>query len=143
MHRDFDALRRERQRQAPTTAKDVTFTLGGVTFTCVKTVPSGLIFDIAAAPEYDVNPLGALVGLRDFIMHIVVPEQREAFLEMLRGPDDPADFETLEELARYLSEEYLGRPTVPSSASPDGRLETGPSSKRVSLSARTVEVIES
>lgn len=142
-HRDFDAFRKERQRTQPQTkVRPVSFTLGEVTFECIRIVPTGLIFDIAAAPEYDANPMGALAATRDFICGLVVPAQREEFLQVLRREDDPGDFETLEELAKYLSEEFLNRPTGPSSGSPDGRHTTGPISKRVSLSKRTVEAVE-
>lgn len=139
-HRDFDAYRKERDQDKPRTQHDVSFRLGGIDFECIKILPSGLILDLAAAPDPEEKPMEAVAALRNFVLNIIVEGQRDQFLEVLRRPDDPADFDTLAAVVEYLSREYAGRPTTPPLPSGNGRSETGPISKRVSLSKRTVEV---
>lgn len=132
-HRDFDAARKERQRGADT----VSFTLGGDRFACVLEPALGDAFALADAPEPEVNETSAVRAILAFTEALVVPEDRKRFRRMIRRqlpgrlrrrPRNPVSPGDVIELGVWLSQEYTGRPTEPSTDSSDGREPTGASS---------------
>lgn len=117
-HRDFDAEVAERARERD----PITFTLGGVTFTGRAVCPFGAALDLAAAPEITADLAGAVAGIVAFLEQVVVDDQAELVADAVRK----VNADTSYSVVRWLSEQYAGRPTVPSSGSavsplPDGR----------------------
>lgn len=117
-HRDFDAEVAERARERD----PITFTLGGVTFTGRPVCPFGAALDLAAAPEITVDLAGAVAGIVAFLEQVVVDDQADRVADAVRK----VNADTSYNVVRWLSEQYAGRPTVPSSGSavsplPDGR----------------------
>lgn len=117
-HKDFDAARRERAEaeQGETT----TFTFAGEVFTLQPTLPFGAVADFFVAQQ-DGSDFKLLPAARDVIVGCVLPEQQEAMRRALQG----ADIEDAVGIVQWIMEVRTGRPTEPSSASPDGRSSTG------------------
>lgn len=116
--RDFDAEVAERARERD----PIEFTLGGVTFTARPICPFGAVLDLAAAPEITVDVAGAMAGIVAFLEQVVVDGQVALVRDAVRATNADVAYACV----RWLSEQYAGRPTVPSSdsvASPpsDGR----------------------
>lgn len=116
--RDFDAEVAERARERD----PIEFTLGGVTFTARPICPFGAVLDLAAAPEITVDVAGAMAGIVAFLEQVVVDRQVALVRDAVRATNADVAYACV----RWLSEQYAGRPTVPSSdsvASPpsDGR----------------------
>lgn len=121
--RDFDAERAERAREAG--LDPIEFRLGGRDLVAAPTVPFGAMLDLAAAPEYAEDPLGAYRAAVAFISAAVVKGNVAAACGAV-------DEETLVAALNWLVEVYTGRPTGPSSGSadgsqPDGRDTSSPS----------------
>ena len=126
-HRDFDAARAERERQV----EPVTFTLGGEDFTCVLAPAVGDALDLADAPEPESSLIGSVKAITKFIDKILVPADRAKFKKLLRKidtPHGPINSYDVIEVGVWLSEEFAGRPTEPSTDFSGGRATTGPTS---------------
>lgn len=124
MHRDYDALRAEIERQHD----PLTFTLFGHKFTTVTAPRLGDVFDLLDAPE----PVGeteqeAVRALARFIRKMLIPEDRPHWDEALYrlGPEHA---ELIVRVGTDLAEQYLARPTEPPDESSSGRPGTGESS---------------
>lgn len=116
--RDFDVEVAERARERD----PIEFTLGGVRFTGRPVCPFGAVLDLAAAPEITVNVAGAMDGIVAFLEQVVVDDQVPEVADAVRKVNADVAYQVV----RWLSEEYAGRPTQPSSGSavsplPDGR----------------------
>lgn len=116
--RDFDAEVAERARERD----PIEFTLGGVRFTGRPVCPFGAVLDLADAPEITVNVAGAMDGIVAFLEQVVVDDQVPEVADAVRKVNADVAYQVV----RWLSEEYAGRPTQPSSGSavsplPDGR----------------------
>ena len=116
--RDFDAEVAERARERD----PIEFTLGGVKFTARPICPFGAALDLAAAPDLHTDMAGAVSGLISFLQQTVVEDQAE----LVEGAVRKVNADTAYSVVVWLSEQYAGRPTVPSSDSavsplPDGR----------------------
>jgi hypothetical protein len=123
-HRDFDAARAERER----IVDPVTFTLGGEQFQCVLAPSVGDALDLADAPEPETSLIGSVRAIVAFIDKILVPADRAKFGEVIRkmdAPHGPVNSYDVIEVGVWLSEEFSGRPTVPSTDSAGGRETTG------------------
>lgn len=117
-HRDFDAEVAERARERD----PIEFTLGGVRFTGRPVCPFGAVLDLAAAPELKTDTAGAVEGIVAFLEQIVVDDQVPEVRDAVRRVNADMAYGCVV----WLSEQYAGRPTVPSSGSavsplPDGR----------------------
>jgi hypothetical protein len=124
VHRDYDALRAEIEREH----SPLTFTLFGHTYTTVTAPRLGDTFDLMDAPE----PVGeteqeAVRALARFIRKMLVPEDRPRWDEALYrlGPEHG---ELVVRIATDMAEQYLARPTEPPSGSSSGRDGTGENS---------------
>lgn len=120
-HKDFDALRRDLEREHD----PLTFTLCGELFTTVTSPRLGDTFDLMDAPE----PLGeteeqAVRALCRFIRKMLRDEDRPRWDGVLfkLGPEHGR---LIVEIGLELVEQYTNRPTVPPSESSDGRPSTG------------------
>lgn len=126
-HRDFDAARAERAREAD----PVSFTLGGERFTCVVEPTLADTFALMDAPEPVDNESAAVHAILRFAGNLVVPADRARWAKMVkaqkrgktRTPVSPAD---IIELGVWLASEFTGRPSRPSSDLSAGRASTGP-----------------
>lgn len=124
--RDFDAARRERDRELD----PIEFRLGGHDFACLTTIPIGPALGLVTTEESaDDSIAAALVRL---IKGALSPDDHPRFDEALSNPAEPVDLGILRDVAGYIAEEYSARPTSPSPASSAGRRMNGskPSSPR-------------
>mgnify|MGYP003424493640 CR=1 FL=1 len=117
-YRDFDAEVAERARER----EPLEFTLGGSRFTCKPVCPFGAALDLAAAPELHADLAGAVAGLVAFFEQVVVDDQVGEVADAVRRVNADVAYACVV----WLSEEFSGRPTKPSSESavsplPDGR----------------------
>lgn len=127
-HRDFDAEVAERARETD----PIEFTLGGVRFTARPVCPFGAALDLAAAPEITVDLAGAVAGIVAFLEQVVLEEQSAQVSDAVRRVNADMAYSVVQ----WLSEQFSGRPTMPSSDAavsppPDGR----PSSSEPSVAA--------
>lgn len=118
-HRDFHAESAERARERGDEV--ITFALGGYDFTCRPLVPLGASMDLSAAPSVKVNSYGAATAWIAFLSQVVVPEQAEHVEAAVRADDGQATIDLL----NWLSEQYSGRPTEPSTDSAGGQQSDG------------------
>lgn len=125
MHRDFDAGRREIERDP------VTFSLAGETFTITPTPSLGDVFELADAPDVapeEFDPASAVSltlvrTLKRFIRSMIEPDDRPRFdAAMFRvGSHEGWLFV---EIASWIAEQVTGFPTSPSAGLSGGRSTT-------------------
>lgn len=132
MHRDFDAARRAYTATAGGLADPVTFALAGETFTCLPDPTLGDTFDLADAPDIDVETWDS--GNR---VHMDLVRTLSAFIRRMLPPDDRPRYEAalyrvpvthmpvIIDIAGYITEQVVNRPTVPPDDSSSGRPPTG------------------
>ena len=116
--RDFTAEAAERARERD----PIEFTLGGVRLRGRDILPFGAVLDLAHAPNENEDVAGAMLAFIAFFEAVVVDEQTDLVEGAVRG----SDFYERHDIIPWLSGEYAGRPTQPSSGSavsplPDGR----------------------
>jgi hypothetical protein len=116
--RDFTAEAAERARERD----PIEFTLGGVRLRGRDILPFGAVLDLADAPNEKDDVAGAMRAFIRFFEEVVVDDQTHLVEEAVRG----SDFYERHDIIPWLSGEYAGRPTHPSSGSavsplPDGR----------------------
>lgn len=123
MHIDLDAKLRELERRA----KPATLTLRGRTYTFLPEIPPEAALKLGAAPERDEHPGKWRQAVIDFVAAVMVDEDQA---DWLAATADPAEFpdELVDETITGLAEEYLARPTSPSTALRAGRVNDGDSS---------------
>lgn len=107
--RDFDAEVAERARERD----PITFTIGGVTFTGRPVCPFGAALSLIEAPELAADLHGAVEGIIGFLEQLVLDGQAE----QVRGAVLAVNADTAYGAVQWLTEQYSGRPTVPSSVS--------------------------
>lgn len=112
---DFDAARSEAVREP------VALQIGGERFELLPAAPAAAMFDLAAT---------GLSGTacKQFLEAVLVDDDLERFAKILAAKTDPVSVDDLIDVTRRLVEVYTGRPTRPSTGSPDGRSGTGATS---------------
>ena len=107
------------------TSEPIQIELNDRTFVCLPTLPGAVLLDFTASVAAD-NPAQMASAISTLIEVSVVPEQRDEWNAYVRDPANNVSIETLAEIAGYLAEEYVSRPTQPSSPSSDGPVPVGP-----------------
>ena len=109
MSKDFDGERRERHaaRERGLGARD--FVLSGKRFTWLPNVSYTALESLSAADEFDGAEL--IRAIEGAMTEMIVEDQREQFLAVLRDKDDPYTFADLNAVATWLVEEQVKRPT--------------------------------
>lgn len=118
-----------------------TIDIKGRTLRCIPKCPPSAFFALAEA-ERSGDGSASLLSYRDFLYTVVVDEDQETLRDLLADRVDPPTFEELNEAIGGAMLEYAGRPTQRPSRSSRGPEPTGGTSKVVSLSQGTVEVVE-
>lgn len=116
--RDFTAEAAERARDRD----PIEFTLGGVRLRGRAILSFGAVLDLADAPNENEDVAAAMRAFVKFFTDVVVEEQAH----LVEGAVRASDFYERHDIIPWLSEQYAGRPTQPSSDSavsplPDGR----------------------
>lgn len=78
-----------------------------------------------------------LVNVEDFFSKILIPEDREDFVALLRSDDFPLEMKKTQGLMEFLTEKILNRPTVRPAPSGRGSRPTSHTSEEVSSSRVT------
>lgn len=125
--RDFDAARAEAQ------GDPLRFRLAGREFT-IERVPAGPLLRLAAKSNLQADTLAALDALGEFLVTLVVEDQRDA----MRAAVDDADFPTLLNIVRWVTEEATAVPLDEPSDSAEPSSDDGETSRVVSLSPAKV-----
>lgn len=89
------------------------------TFHCRPTIPVGLILEFASLSDPDAPDTGgrAMTLIGDLYKKAIVPDEYEAFENLLQDPDVGIDVEMYSEIAGWLAGEYTARPTGKNSES--------------------------
>lgn len=89
------------------------------------------------------EPMRQMGGMHDFVLAVLLPEERDRFTATMRSLDDDAGvLDKLNAAVGELMVSYTARPTERPSASPSGSESTAPKSRVVSLSRGTVREVE-
>lgn len=118
-YKDFDQIIATRNAEL---GDGPEFTLGGTRFRTVAEPAATSVIDLVASDQKD-----NLSQMVDYVKTMVVPEQRELFLETAKRIE--LGISVLNELVSWLSEEYAGRPTKLPESSASGSSKTGAKSK--------------
>ncbi len=94
------------------TPKVLTFDLDDREFTFTAPKMSGLILQIAEKGE-----AGGIAGLLNWLSDGLTEEDNDFIIERLRDPDDPLDFDVVQEIVEDLMAAASNRPTKPRRAS--------------------------
>jgi hypothetical protein len=123
-HADFDAMRAERRRMLA--ADPITFRLGGETFTCRDQPPLSHLLQVGDIDDLERASLAEIVQtIADMVDGLLVDDDRPRWQEMLLSTGHDLDAVDLIELAGYLTEQYVSRPSRPPTGSSDGRHPDG------------------
>lgn len=131
-HKDFDLARAERQREWD----PVTFTLAGQEFAGRPAIPIGDIWTggVKHPERFSTDvPMGRVFLQFAETLALWLPESdRERFWAIFDEPKHDVIGQDLVDIVEWLTEEYTGRPTSPSAASPNGSLTDGSTSNSTS-----------
>ena len=118
MTKDFDQERRERHAARERGLGDRSFVISGQTFTYKANASYTVLEELSASDEMD----GAAMirAIESAMLDMVDDAQHDEFLAVLRNKQDPYTFEDLNDLASWLVEEQVKRPTAAPSSSTDG-----------------------
>jgi hypothetical protein len=135
MHLDLDAAVRELHREK----NPPTITLGGQTFTCLPRPPSAAIAELTAAPEREDDPQGWLQAVISFIAGMLIDDDQDDWLDVAMDPERFPD-PILDRTLIALAQEYVDRPSLPSTGSqsgpdPDGRTTSSTPSEPASATS--------
>jgi len=104
---------------------------------CRDVLPPFRLMEFASAMNSK-DPMRQMGGMHDFVLAILLPEQQDRFLAVMRRlDDDEGAIDKLNEAIGTLMESYTARPTGRLSASDSGATSTTPKSSVVSLSRGT------
>lgn len=118
---DFDAARRERQKGYD----PVTFTLGGATFRCKRTIGFEVLLR-RITDEEAATPATIFRFECGFVADCLDgATARKRWEQVLVNPDEPIEEADVLAVVKYLVGVYAARPTSPSSGSSGGRKRTG------------------
>lgn len=98
--KDFDAIiaaRREQKGEPPR------FRLAGTEFTCVPELAAHAVVEVAESEN-------GVIAMIEFMKKMIVPEQRQAFQDLIDSDDTVISMETLKDLSDWLGEYYTGAP---------------------------------
>lgn len=110
-------------------AQPAEFTVGDSDeiFLAAPEAPGGALIDLAKAE--DTKPHHAVMAMMNFLDQVLLPDSAVRFAARLRSAEHPITGADVVETTNWLIQEvYGGRPTTPSSDSPDGSSATGTSS---------------
>lgn len=111
------------------------FAIEGQTYRIAAVLPAGALRDLTRlarlADTIDANnpntadTTSLVVGLGDFMDEVMFPESAVRFAKAIRDPERPIGMEQINDVLRWMVEEYSARPTQPLSPSPTGQSGTG------------------
>jgi hypothetical protein len=138
MHKDFDAMLREKAGEKPT------FTIAGQRFTLRSKLAYNKFNELVAMMRDD----GAdnMESTRTFFNTVLIRDDRQRFLDLLDADADDTDDDfvigltQMTELTDWVMEHFTGKLPSSSSGSTPGSSATGQSPNVVSLNARTTAV---
>lgn len=110
----------------PTEKDPPTFAVAGREFKCLPEPPAGVLTDLIASA--DGTPAAQTTALVGFIGGCLSDADAEAFHLLIHAKDTVVPLQTLADIGQWLSEEYVGRPTTPSSTSQPGFTTTAATS---------------
>lgn len=118
MAKDFDVERRERHAARERGLGDRSFVLSGHTFVYQANASYTVLEELSASDELD----GAAMirAMESAMLGMIEGDQRDEFLAVLQDKDDPYTFEDLNDIASWLVEEQVKRPTAAPSSSTGG-----------------------
>lgn len=134
--KDFDLDRRERNEQREREMGDRVFTLCGEQFTYRSSISYTVLEKIAT--QADLEGAELIQSMEQAVIDLLEPGQEEKFLSVARNQDDPLTFADLSELATWLTEVQVKRPTPAPLPSTPGAPKTSTSSKADSSSEPAV-----
>ncbi len=136
MHKDFDAMLREKAGDKPT------FTIAGQTFTLRARLPYKQWNKLVALMRADDGD--NMDSTHTFFNTVLVRADRERFAALLESEDDEDEqvigVAEMSDLTDYVMEHFTGKLLSSSNGSSPGSNGTGQSRNVVSLSARTTAV---
>ena len=104
---------------------------------CRDSLPPFRLMEFASAMNSK-DPMRQMGGMHDFVLAVLLPDEQDRFLTVMRRLDDDEQvMDKLNEAIGTLMESYTARPTGRPSASPSGVTSTEPRSRVVSLSRGT------
>lgn len=106
----------------------VVFSLADQEFTCVPTMPAGVLIalsNVKSPKEGEEGGENLLVQVQDFIESVMVDADVPRFREVISSKQYTITFDELVDVMNWLIEEYSDRPTQPPSSSEDGQGQTG------------------
>lgn len=118
MAKDFDAERQERHARRERELGDRSFKLSGHTFIYKANASYTVLEELSASDELD----GAAMirAMESAMLGMIESDQHDEFLGVLQDKDDPYTFEDLNDIASWLVEEQVKRPTAAPSSSTGG-----------------------
>lgn len=134
--KDFDAERAQKHAERALDLEERTFLLGGERFT-YRTEVSYLVLERISAIGDD-GGSGLIRDLERAVLDLLEPGQEDLFLDVVHRDDDPVTLADLNDLAQWLTEAQVNRPTKAPSLSTDGREATGTDSTENSSSPPAV-----
>lgn len=106
----------------------------GERLACRAVLPPFRLMEFASAMNSK-DPMRQMGGMHDFVLAVLIPDEQDRFLSVMRRLDDDEQvMDKLNEAIGTLMESYTARPTERPSASPSGATSTTPRSRVVSLS---------
>ncbi len=134
--KDFDVERHKRNEERKEQMGERTFVLCGETFTYRPWVSYTVLGKIATTNDLEGAEL--IDSYEKVVLDLLEPGQEERFLAVARNNEDPLTFADLSDLANWLTEVQVNRPTLAPSPSMPGALPTSTPSTEDSSSRPAV-----
>jgi hypothetical protein len=132
---NFDQQQRERQDQRARELGDRTFTLRGETFTFIANARFDVLRKVSELGQ-DTDGAQIITVLEEAVLDMIEDTDggHARFRDVCQQTDFPVTFTDLNEIATWLIEKQVNRPTRAPSSSTDGREATGTNSTGTSSS---------
>lgn len=98
----------------------LSFDIEGETFACRPAVQGEVIMDFLIQMAQVEGSMRAGKTVYSLLERCMEPAEYARFREFLKNPDLIVEMQTIIDIATYLTEEYISRPTSQDSSSPDG-----------------------
>lgn len=99
----------------------LSFDIEGETFTCRPAVQGEIIMDFLISMARVEGSMRAGQTVYLLLENCMEESEYKRFREFLKNPDIIVEMQTIIDIATYLTEQYINRPTPQESSSPDGQ----------------------
>lgn len=106
-------------------SQPIQWTMDEDTFQAAAACPQDVLLELIKMGNPDTTREQKIAAMPTFLDQVLLPESAARYAARVKDPENPIELEQTVEVAKYLVEQYTGRPTAPPSSSESGGGDTG------------------